>query len=256
MRYRISSNISVFFVSVLIALLQCAFSQRGSGEVTDTQKEEDLIELLNAQQTQTSEIPVSPEIQQLRQRITDLERSNTAFQGEVNTLKSDIVIKDEKIRQLEIVASSSAASTEQQESREEQRMPVARITPSSTMSRYNSQYSEARMMFENSKYDDAIKIFEMLLEENRSDALADNCQYWIGESYFAKKDYKQAIIAFEKVFNFLNSNKDADAQFKLGYSYFQMGSMEEAKREFMKLKSNYPKSDYIVRADSFLQKIG
>ena len=95
MRYRISSNISVFFVSVLIASLQCAVSQRGSGEVTDTQKEEDLIELLNAQQTHTSEIPGSPEIQQLRQRITDLERSNTTFQGEVNTLKSDIVIKDE-----------------------------------------------------------------------------------------------------------------------------------------------------------------
>jgi len=256
MRYRISSYCSVFLVFVLISSLQCAFSQRGSREVDDAQKEQDLIELLNTQQTQTSEMPVTPEIQQLRQRITDLERSNSDLRDEVNTLKSDIVIKDEKIRQLESMESSMATTTEQEESREEQRMPVTRTPSATPFSAFDSQYSEARMMFQNAKYDDAITIFEMLLAEDRSNALADNCQYWIGESYFAKKDYKQAIIAFEKVFNFLNSNKDADAQFKLGYSYFQMGRMEEAKIEFLKLKSNYPKSDYIVRADTFLQKIG
>jgi len=253
MRFRISSHFSVFFVIVLIASLQCSIIQRGSSEVDDAQKEKDLIELLNAQQTQTSEFPVSPEIQQLRQRISDLERDNSALRDEVNMLKSDIVIKDEKVRQLE----SAQDDVTVEETTTLEPDPKFMLPPPpvpENLPFYNDEYNNGRILFDNAKYDEAIAVFEKLLVSDRSHALADNCQYWIGESYFAKKDYKQAIIAFEKVFNFLKSNKDADAQFKLGYSYFQMGSMEEAKREFLKLKSNYPESDYVVRADSFLQK--
>lgn len=251
----------IFFmgISVLFSSLGCSIIQKGTGEVTDAQKEKDLIELLNTQQIQTSESTPETEMQRLKQQMTELEQANASLRDDVNTLKSEIIMKNERIRQLESEATEIGGQKEVESDKPDDTMTekttIEAVKPGPE-SEFEREYTRARSLFENGKYTEAIPVFEILLEKDRGHSLSDNCQYWTGESYFALRDYKQAIIAFEKVFNFLGSNKDADAQFKLGYSYFQLGRMDEAKREFTKLKANYPKSEYVTRADLFLQKIG
>ena len=40
--------------------------------------------------------------------------------------------------------------------------------------------------------------------------LAANAQYWIGEAYWAQRDYRQALVEFEKVFEHLDAQRMAE----------------------------------------------
>ena len=61
-----------------------------------------------------------------------------------------------------------------------------------------------------------------------------------------------AIAAFHKVFTFPKSNKNPDAQFKLGLCYVRKGDSPKAREEFQRLLDLYPNSDYSKRAQSHL----
>ena len=85
--------------------------------------------------------------------------------------------------------------------------------------------------------------------------LSDNCQYWIGESYYGLRNYNQAIAEFEKVFSFANSNKIDDAQLKLGVCYLRLGDKAQARNEFDRLLSAYPSSEYKPVAQRYIARL-
>jgi len=150
----------------------------------------------------------------------------------------------------------SQADTKQKEesvSQPEEKPPV-KEAPRTTLS-FQERYQEARQLYLGKKYRDAIQKFQALLDENMRHSLSDNCQYWIGESYWGLGDYQQAAIAFEKVFTFQNSNKDPDAQLKLGLCYRLLGDKERAKQEFQKLIDHYPSSEYVSLARKYLAEL-
>jgi tol-pal system protein YbgF len=126
---------------------------------------------------------------------------------------------------------------------------------SSAQLSFEDAYRKALEKFNKKDYKEAIVLFQALIERDRNNSFADNCQYWIGESYYGMKDYHKAIIEFEKVLSFPNTNKGDDAQLKLGLSYLLMGDKESAKRELTRLLSNYPNSEYTERARKILQEM-
>ena len=95
---------------------------------------------------------------------------------------------------------------------------------------------------------------EIVLYKNIND-LADNCQYWLAECYYSKKDFKRAVGEFVKVFNYAGTDKDDDAQLKLGLAYQSMGSIEKAKQEFQRLIDYFPGSEYYPKAKDALRKL-
>jgi TolA-binding protein len=78
-------------------------------------------------------------------------------------------------------------------------------------SRISTAYRDALDRFRQRQYKDAIDIFEWLTEQYPTDALASNCQYWIGESYFGLADYKKAYTAFKRVTEYAGATKKVDA---------------------------------------------
>ena len=62
-------------------------------------------------------------------------------------------------------------------------------------------------------------------------------------------------LDFEKVFTFPKSNKNPDAQFKLGLCYLRLGDREKAREEFQRLLDVYPKSAYVNRAQQHLGEL-
>ena len=84
--------------------------------------------------------------------------------------------------------------------------------------------------------------------------MADNCQYWIGEVYYALHDYIRSIKEFEKVDSFQGSNKSDDAQFKMGLCYINLDQIDMARNEFEKLIEFYPNSEYYKRAQEYLRQ--
>ena len=157
-------------------------------------------------------------------------------------------------------SNSQGAGTTTMAYREAEQTPASQTMPppparSTATGSFEQRYETARRAYIARDFKSAIQQFEMLLSENRSNSLADNCQYWIGECYYSTGNYEQAIAAFEKVFTFPNSNKYADAQLKLGLSYMRMSNTARAAEEFQKLIDNYPTSEYVSVARQYLSTL-
>ena len=88
----------------------------------------------------------------------------------------------------------------------------------------------------------------MLISANKNHALADNCQYWVGEIYYSKKDYRRSISAFENVFDFAGTNKSDDAYYKLGLCYYQLQDYNKSINNFQKLIDYYPQSEFVNKS--------
>jgi TolA-binding protein len=109
--------------------------------------------------------------------------------------------------------------------------------------------------FQNLDFDDAIAGFRELVAADQTNDLADNSQYWLGECLYAKKNYKQAVIEFEKVFSFPGTDKDDDSQLKLGLCHQSMGNIDKARNEFQKLIDYFPGSEYYPKAKDALKQL-
>lgn len=120
---------------------------------------------------------------------------------------------------------------------------------------YKKLYLEYLGYYQNSDFNKAIKGFADLVLTNPTHDLADNSQYWLAECYYASKNFKRSIIEFEKVFSFPGTDKDDDAQLKLGLAYQSMGNIEQARAEYTRLLDYFPNSEYYQRAKEALKKL-
>ena len=85
--------------------------------------------------------------------------------------------------------------------------------------------------------------------------LADNSQYWLAECYYSTKNYKRAILEFEKVFTFPGTDKDDDSQLKLALSYQSLGNLVKAREEYQRMVDYFPSSEYFSRAKESLKQL-
>jgi len=109
-------------------------------------------------------------------------------------------------------------------------------------------YEGSQKAFAEKKYDDAIQMFQALLDGGSPEDLADNCHYWIGESFFGKKEFKEAVKHFEMVLQYKVSEKKGDAHFMLGRSYEILGDKAKAKESYEKVVKDYPTNDNVKKA--------
>lgn len=134
---------------------------------------------------------------------------------------------------------------------------VVTAQPGMSDSEYEYQYQSGYELFQNRQYRDAMQVFESLLASRTDHKLSDNAQYWIGESYFALGDFRAAVLAFEKVFTFENSNKNEDAQYKLGLCYMRLDDRQRAREELQSFLDNdsYTNARLRTRAQDLLSQL-
>ena len=91
-----------------------------------------------------------------------------------------------------------------------------------------------------SDYKSAEATFQSFLSNYPQDELSGNAQYWLGEVYFARGDYRRAANEFLKGYkNYRKSPKAPDNLLKLGMSLRLLGQGEAACQTFSELKSRY-----------------
>ena len=119
------------------------------------------------------------------------------------------------------------------------------------------QYSNAIDLLWRNKYDEALSELKNLKLLNPED-LMPNIQYWLGEVYYAKKDFNQAILEFgEGLKKYPDSIKGPDNMLKLGLSFSNLDQKKEACNVFLELLSKYPKgaANVIDRANKERKKL-
>jgi tol-pal system protein YbgF len=101
--------------------------------------------------------------------------------------------------------------------------------------------------------------FTDFLKKFPSDSLAGNAQYWLGETYFVRGQYKAAASAFLKGYqNFGQSGKAPDSLLKLAMSLDRLGQKDAACSSFAELSTKFPSAPQSVknRAQSERQRVG
>ena len=117
---------------------------------------------------------------------------------------------------------------------------------------YALEYQNAHHLYMSGNYPESLEKFQFLLDNNISNELADNCQFWIGQIYFLKNDYLSAINEFNKVLNYKNNNKSPDSIYKIGLCFMKLNNIKEAINSFEMIINNYPKSKYFNKSNEFL----
>ena len=92
------------------------------------------------------------------------------------------------------------------------------------------------------------KIFNKILSKHPQDKLAGNAQYWLGETYYARKEFDRAAVSFAKGYqNYKESPKRADSLLKLGMSMQSLNKKDEACAAFVSLPTEFPKADKTLK---------
>ncbi len=119
---------------------------------------------------------------------------------------------------------------------------------------FSSRYSKAlNSFFNEGAASSSLNEFKKLISIESKHSLADNCQYWIGEIYYKQKLFVESINEFSKVFEFADSNKLDDAQYKIILCYINLGDYILAEESLNKLKNNFPNSEYIDKANKLIK---
>jgi TolA-binding protein len=258
-------NKSVVFV-LLIALsamwIMCA-SSKPDVDNTKQQEKQKVDELLGQTKTDNAQkdeddvlklLGIEPEKdktktdkKEMESQVGDLESKLNNKDNEITTLKTQLDNSNKKLDELEGVLGDLKSTPARQP-----------ITYGETLEGvspdFQRRYESARNEYLNRNYNSAIRAFEDLLSMDASNSLSDNCRYWIGESYYGLDMHQQALSEFEKVFAFVDSNKEDAAQLKIGLCYKKLNQTANAKDAFNRLIMKYPKSEFIGLARQFLNE--
>jgi tol-pal system protein YbgF len=115
------------------------------------------------------------------------------------------------------------------------------------------QYKYAFALLTKSDYPGAERALQAFVQAHPKHQLAGNAQYWLGETYYVRNDFNNAVRAFATgIQNYRTSPKAPDSVLKLGLSLSALGKTKEACTSYTMLKNEYPKApqEIMRRAES------
>jgi tol-pal system protein YbgF len=138
-------------------------------------------------------------------------------------------------------------------------MPATTIAPSTPPAGLSSEtlYSNAYRDYLGGNYDLALQEFSDFVKYFNETQFAPNSQFYIGNIYYKKQDYPNALNAFDAVLEHYTDNpKTAGAHFWKGKTLLAMGKRDAAAKEFREIVSKYPTSDVAPQAKTELRNLG
>ena len=118
------------------------------------------------------------------------------------------------------------------------------------------EYRTAWLALSNQQYDKAIQQFRTFQRKNPTSEMADDAQYWIGESYFTRRDYNRAILEFNDVLKYRKGDKVSAALLRQSEAFVEIGDKTDARLILQKLINDYPNSRQAKDARERLQSLG
>ena len=118
------------------------------------------------------------------------------------------------------------------------------------------EYERLLALFRDGDLDGARQGFAAFLRDYRNSDLSPNARYWLGESHYGKKDYRQAIDSYDRVeLDFPQSEKVPSAILKKGYAYLAMKDKNRASSAFKQVVTLYPRSPEAGKASDKLSQL-
>ena len=102
----------------------------------------------------------------------------------------------------------------------------------------------------------AIQGFEVYISSFPRSELADDAQFYIGNTYYADGQYREAAGAFEQVvLNYSDGDRVAEALYKRGLALDRLAEPELARQAFELVVQNYPEDNMANLAQQWLDRL-
>ena len=116
-------------------------------------------------------------------------------------------------------------------------------------------YTQAiRVLRDEKNFEKARDLLNEFISEYPTHELADDAQYWIGQSYYQEKNFERAILAFNKVqVDYANADKAPEALLLEAISFLNIDDRASARELLGQVIAKYPDSSAAATARQRLE---
>jgi tol-pal system protein YbgF len=176
----------------------------------------------------------------LEEKRKSLEEKNRAQEEKIKEMEDRLKGVEGKIKQAELEKSSPAKEV----------LPEAKRLSGGMGDLYKDGYES----FQKGDVDGARKKFGAFLKQYPNTELSGNAQFWIGETYYQKKDFEKAILEYEKaITKYPESGKVSAALFKQALAFLELGDKTNARNLLRKVIERFPNSEQAEMAKKKLE---
>jgi tol-pal system protein YbgF len=162
-------------------------------------------------------------------------------------------VEDLRTRLAALQATAAPAAAAGQQPSSELTVPATATPPADPTQTYQAAYRD----YQRGNYDLAIEGFREFVQNSPNSDMADNAAYWIGESLFSQKKYRDAIEQFDNVVTkYPRSDKVPGALLKKGYAYISLGERAQGIVQLQYVLHEHPKSQEASLARQKLKQLG
>jgi len=175
-------------------------------------------------------------------RLSALESGTgtTNFTGNTTTQETQNALTNTRIENTNIAVATTNQNTNQTEQ----------------LPNMQNDYDVAFAHLRGGRYLESARGFEAFIQNHPQNELTDNAYYWLGESYYVKRQYPQALAAFQSLTSkFPASEKVADSWLKIGYCYFEMDDLNKAEKTLDEVILKYPNTSIARLAKNRIRQI-
>ncbi|MBS3919442.1 MAG: tol-pal system protein YbgF [Deltaproteobacteria bacterium] len=213
--------------------------------------------------TPSKEISRVKEDVEVRLRILEekgktVEEKNRSFDERNRFFEERNRFYDERLKGMEdrlkgLDAKLTSKLTEMEKAIPPKEPPAEPKAPSTTA---GNLYKDAYETFQKGDLDGGRRKFEAFLKTYPNMELSDNAQFWIGETYFLKKDFEKAILEYEKVIvKYPEGDKVSSALLKQGLAFLELGDKTNARNLLKRVADRFPQTEQAEIAKKKLETI-
>lgn len=199
------------------------------------------------------------ELRRVTGKAEELEHAVGRFNSRLDKLVSDIDVRLNTLEQRQGIATAGDAGmtpppagspdappsnlgTISPDALAARRAAPARAKPILPKGTPKEQYDHATsLLLADQNIEEAERALSAFIDAHPRHKLASNAHYWLGETYYVRKQFQQAAYTFADGFQkFPRSQKAADNLLKLGMSLGQLGKKKQACTAYSRLLSNFP----------------
>ncbi|MBL6933823.1 MAG: tol-pal system protein YbgF [Alphaproteobacteria bacterium] len=137
-----------------------------------------------------------------------------------------------------------ASENVQDQQQDRQAEPQQALLPEGTP---EEQYKYALGLLRQADYPMAEKSFRAFIAANGEHELVANAQYWLGETFYVRKDYTNAAVIFAEGYEkFADSPKAPDNLLKLGLSLANIDEQQQACKAFFELERRFINAPSVI----------
>ncbi|MGH7209744.1 MAG: tol-pal system protein YbgF [Nitrospiraceae bacterium] len=205
-------------------------------------------------------------------RVEERDRRLDDMAKSLQTVSGQVIALTQAVAQIRESRAGSAKGTKPAGKAEQQRLgqrpephtePAVGSTGSGTeqagpspRDSVKETYQRTMEKFQQGELDTAMQGFSDFLVRYPTSTLAPNAQYWLGECYYGKKQFEQAIEAFDRVkLAYPASEKVPAALLKKGYAYLALNDRGRAVSVLKQVVDGFPKTPEADKASGKLSQL-